>query len=91
MLGQWGADVDEVETFEESSFLAENEFVIHTYSEDYPMIRVVVEPAARPDDRDPWGEDPEWPRKDWARECSENDTSLGYWDWVDSQKEAHDE
>lgn len=32
---------------------------------------------------DPWrAEDPDWPRKDWQYEVANNDTVLGYWDWV---------
>lgn len=29
-----------------------------------------------------WGEDNEYPRADWAMEVGQNDTSLGYWDWI---------
>ena len=42
--------------------------------------------------RDPWGEDPEYPRDDWRHAAGDNDTSLGYWDWVDHEREiAEDE
>jgi len=40
------------------------------------------------DGRDPWGNDPCYPRADWQHEVAENNTSLGYWEWVDAQREA---
>ena len=29
-----------------------------------------------------WGEHPDFRVADWAHECGENDTRLGYWEWV---------
>lgn len=29
-----------------------------------------------------WGECADFPRRDWAFEVNNNDTQLGYWDWV---------
>jgi hypothetical protein len=29
-----------------------------------------------------WGEHPEYPLEDWRREVAENDTRMGYWEWV---------
>lgn len=29
-----------------------------------------------------WGEHPDWPARDWAREALDGDTRLGYWEWV---------
>ena len=40
-----------------------------------------------PEPRDPWGSDPQYPRDDWAYEVACGDTSLGYWDWVDHERE----
>ena len=37
---------------------------------------------------DIWETDPEFPRKDWRQEVGEESTQLGYWDWVEHQKEA---
>jgi hypothetical protein len=34
-----------------------------------------------------WGEHPDYPVSDWRAEVSNNDTRLGYWDWVMSQME----
>lgn len=34
-----------------------------------------------------WGEHPDYPRKDWAYEVGNNDTNLGYWDWVSHRLE----
>ena len=31
---------------------------------------------------DLWAEDPRFPRRDWHYEVSNDDTLLGYWDWV---------
>lgn len=39
--------------------------------------------------RDPWGEDPTHPRGDWKSEVEDGNTNLGYWDWVDHQKEMN--
>ncbi len=32
-----------------------------------------------------WGEHPEYPARDWKYEVANDDTRLGYWDWVCSQ------
>lgn len=37
---------------------------------------------------DLWDEDPEYPRRDWAYEVQNNDTLLGYWEWVEHQRES---
>lgn len=29
-----------------------------------------------------WGEHPEFPVEDWGVEATNNDTRLGYWEWV---------
>ena len=51
--------VDEVETHEMAEDLAANEFVIHTYEERWPSIRVLCEPYVKPkEQQDPWGSDP---------------------------------
>lgn len=36
-------------------------------------------------ERDHWGSDEKYPREDWQYLVSNNETSLGYWDWVDNQ------
>lgn len=36
---------------------------------------------------DVWGEDPEYPRKDWQYEVGNGDTNLGYWEWAAHEKE----
>jgi hypothetical protein len=48
----------------------------------------VVAGHRRPDDL--WAEDPKHPRSDWRYEVNNEDTLLGYWDWVRSMKEAAD-
>jgi hypothetical protein len=32
-----------------------------------------------------WGEYPDFPREDWEYEVANEDTGLGYWEWVDNQ------
>lgn len=32
-----------------------------------------------------WGEHPDYPVDDWREEVANNDTRLGYWEWVESQ------
>lgn len=42
--------------------------------------------------RDPWQDDSQFPRKYWQYEVANNDTSLGYLEWVDHKYEvAHEE
>ena len=38
-------------------------------------------------DGDYWGEDPSNPIIDWQREVADGDTRLGYWQWIEAQKE----
>jgi hypothetical protein len=39
----------------------------------------------------PWSEDPEWSRDDWKYDVINGDTNLGYWDWVEHNKESEAE
>lgn len=39
----------------------------------------------RPDDI--WADDPEYPVSDWQLEVANDDTRLGYWQWVEAQRE----
>jgi hypothetical protein len=34
-----------------------------------------------------WNDVPEYPREDWKREVANDDTNLGYWEWVNNQFE----
>ena len=34
-----------------------------------------------------WGEHPDYHVADWGFEASNNETRLGYWDWVTNKKE----
>lgn len=54
----------------------------------YPVPVVVPIQEVHEPERDPWGEDPEYPRKDWKHEVANDDTQLGYWDWVKHKKES---
>lgn len=47
---------------------------------------ILPEPTAS----DPWKEDPTYLFSDWQHEVSQNDTRLGYHDWVMHQKEANE-
>lgn len=42
------------------------------------------------DDADFWGSDPDHPVEDWQAEASEDNTRLGYWDWVLVQRDLED-
>ncbi len=35
---------------------------------------------------DAWGEDAKYPVSDWQLEVANNNTRLGYWDWVNKKK-----
>ncbi len=35
-----------------------------------------------------WKEDPLYPMSDWQLEVANKDTLRGYWEWVESKKEA---
>ncbi len=38
-----------------------------------------------------WGSDEKYPVADWQFEVANDDTRLGYWDWVEHQREAEEE
>lgn len=38
-----------------------------------------------------WGEHPDWPAADWAIAAREDETRLGYWDWVEAQIDLTDD
>ena len=38
-----------------------------------------------------WGSHPTWPTDDWKSEVDNDDTRLGYWEWVVHQIEQHGE
>lgn len=40
-------------------------------------------------DEDVWGEYPQHPRDDWRYEVMNDDTNLGYWEWVANKKEMN--
>lgn len=40
---------------------------------------------------DYWGQDDEHSVSDWQAEISDNETRLGYWDWVEAQREQAQE
>ena len=37
-----------------------------------------------------WAEDPEYPATDWREEAANDDTRLGYWEWIDNQRGIDD-
>lgn len=66
---------------------------------DNEVIPAIIEALNRPlggverryaenKDFDQWGSDEKYPRAEWRSEAFENNTSLGYWDWVDAQYDA---
>ena len=38
-----------------------------------------------------WGQHPKYPRADWGSECFDNNTTLGYWEWVVGRIDDEDE
>ena len=38
-------------------------------------------------ERDTWGSDPFYPVGDWQYEVANDETRLGYWEWVEAQRE----
>ncbi len=36
---------------------------------------------------DYWGEDQEFPRRDWQYQVGNGDTNQGYWEWVEHERE----
>lgn len=43
------------------------------------------------DNADFWGQDPDYPLEDWQSEVADDNTRLGYWDWVVVSREFADE
>lgn len=41
-----------------------------------------------PEGVDPWSEDEVFPAADWKAEVANDDTRLGYWEWVAHKREA---
>jgi len=57
--------------------------------EDDPLGRTFIMGSySRP--ADPWSEDAAYPRENWQGEAGNGDTNLGYWEWVEHQREADD-
>ena len=59
------------------------------YAECYSVVikcegQLTGQPAA---DTDYWMDDPEYPSADWKYEVANDDTRLGYWEWVASRRE----
>uniref|UniRef100_A0A6M3IMI3 Uncharacterized protein n=1 Tax=viral metagenome TaxID=1070528 RepID=A0A6M3IMI3_9ZZZZ len=46
-------------------------------------------PCEKPE-KNVWDENPEYPRSDWKDEVNNDDTNLGYWDWVEHQIESNE-
>lgn len=49
----------------------------------------VLADASEQEPKDVWGEHPYYSRAEWNREAGDNNTNLGYWDWVEAQKEMN--
>jgi hypothetical protein len=49
---------------------------------------VIVRPTLRELQEDVWASDPQFPRSDWKHEVENDETHLGYWEWVESQREG---
>lgn len=42
------------------------------------------------DERGMWGEHPDYPVQDWQSQVADDDTRLGYWQWVANEKQFAD-
>ncbi len=67
--------------------LLDNSIYIKNYREDWEdeviaMARAAAAMRKAHDTEDGWGEHPDWPMSEWAREADSLDTRLGYWEWV---------
>lgn len=45
------------------------------------------EPALRELVDDVWGEADDFPKRDWQTECENDETHVGYWEWVESMRD----
>jgi len=68
---------------------------VHNHQQEMADLSTLIDKihaeTVKTEARDPWGEDTGHPRADWQHDVSDDNTSLGYWDWVDSIKECEDE
>jgi len=59
--------------------------------EDGEMIPLALqEPTLREQQEDVWADDPVWKREWWRDEVRSEATHIGYWEWVESQREQED-
>lgn len=62
------------------------EFVDSDPDEAHDTIRGVYIPYPDPIPANPWAEDTTHPVEDWQFEVANDDTRLGYWEWVKAQE-----
>lgn len=56
---------------------------------EFDIDRVTArKPTLREKQDDLWASDDEFPVGDWVAEVVSGDTHLGYWEWVDNEREA---
>ncbi len=48
---------------------------------------VIQEPTLREMQEDLWASDPDYPKAGWKEEVDRDETHLGYWEWVESNRE----
>jgi len=59
-----------------------------TYFGEWTFDSVVLqEPTLRERQENVWTSDPVWSRQEWKDEVREDATHIGYWEWVESQRE----
>ena len=49
----------------------------------------MIHPTPDINDFDYWASDEDHPVEDWKQLVAENNTRMGYWAWVESQREMH--
>ena len=74
---------------------------VHCFLEDSGLLPTVVQEQAEdattdaPTDTDAegdhWSEDPDYPLRDWRHEVADDNTRLGYWQWVRDRREEQAE
>lgn len=96
---EWGDIYDEEGMEEMRSFISEQllengQYFCSECKAEFSEGDIVIRAEEVPDPKPEvipggWGEDPAYPRADWQYEVTNGDTQLGYWDWVEQQKNLH--
>ena len=86
-------DIAKLLSYAERVFMSDSgaEHVCMTRFGEWTFDTVVIEPPSlRELQEDMWVYDPAYPVADWRYEVQNDDTTLGYWEWVEHMREADD-